>query len=64
VSDNIETTETEETLEIIEIGPVVKKTTKKAAKPQPKEVSQTEKARAIVRARLAAAKRPPVNDYR
>jgi len=64
MSDDIETTDTEETLEVIESAPVVKKATKKAAKPQPKEVSQTEKARAIVRAKLVAAKRPPVNDYR
>ena len=64
MSDDIETTDTEETFEVIEAAPVVKKTTKKAAKPQPKTLSQTDKARAIVKAKLAAANRPPVNDYR
>jgi len=67
MSDNVEmeTTETDETPQNMEAAPVAKKTTKKATKLQaPKEASSTERARAIVRAKLAAAQRPPVNDYR
>ena len=61
----IETTDTDEAPQNMEAAPVAKKATKQATKPQaPKTASNTEKARAIVRAKLAAAQRPPVNDYR
>ena len=61
----IETTDTDEAPQNMEAAPVAKKATKKASKPQEtQKANNTEKARAIVRAKLAAAKRPPVNDYR
>ena len=61
----IETTETDDAPQNMEAAPVVKKATKKAAKPQEiQKANNTERARAIVRAKLAAAQRPPVNDYR
>jgi hypothetical protein len=61
----IETTDTDEAPQNMEAAPVAKKTTKKAAKPQEtQKANNTERARAIVRAKLAAAQRPPVNDYR
>ena len=61
----IETTDTDAAPQNMEAAPVAKKATKKATKPQaPKTASNTEKARAIVRAKLAAAQRPPINDYR
>jgi len=61
----IETTDTDETLQNMEAAPVAKKATKKAAKPcVTHEATTTERARAIGRAKLAAAQRPPVNDYR
>jgi len=61
----IETTETDSAAENMEAAPFAKKATKKAAKPQEtKKANNTERARAIVRAKLAAAQRPPVNDYR
>jgi hypothetical protein len=65
MSEDIKTTDTEQILEVMELAPVAKKATKKAAKPQEtKKANNTERARAIVRAKLAAAQRPPVNDYR
>jgi hypothetical protein len=61
----IETTETDDAPQNMEAASVAKKATKKAAKPQEtQKANNTERARAIVRARLTAAKRPPVNDYR
>jgi DNA-binding PadR family transcriptional regulator len=61
--DDIQTTETEEALHNMEAAQVAKKAVKKAAAKR-KQYTVTEKARAIVRAKLAAANRPPVNDYR
>ena len=61
----IETTDTDEAPQNMEAAQVAKKATKKAAKPQEtQKANNTERARAIVRAKLAAAQRPPVNDYR
>jgi len=61
--DDIQITETQEASYNMEAAPVVKKAVKKAAAKR-KQYTATEKARAIVRAKLAAANRPPVNDYR
>ena len=61
----IETTDTDDAPQNMEAAPVANQAINKATKPQaPKAASNTEKARAIVRAKLAAAQRPPVNDYR
>jgi hypothetical protein len=63
--DEPQTTESDDTPQSMEAAPVAKKATKKAAKPQEtQKANNTERARAIVRAKLAAAQRPPVNDYR
>jgi hypothetical protein len=65
MDENIETTETDDAPQNMEAAPVTKKAAKKAAKPQEtQKANNTERARAIVRAKLAAAQRPPVNDYR
>jgi hypothetical protein len=65
MDENIETTDADDAPQNMEAAPVAKKATKKATKPKAaKESNNTERARAIVRAKLAAAQRPPVNDYR
>jgi hypothetical protein len=65
VNDEMETTETDPTADIMETPPTVKKTAKKSTpKKTETPLSVTELARARVIEKLHAAKRPPVNDYR
>ena len=61
--DEPQTTESDIAPHNMEAAPVAKKAVKKAAVKR-KQYTTTEKARAIVRAKLAAANRPPINDYR
>lgn len=65
MNEEMETTEADPTVDVMETPPTVKKTAKKST-PKKSETpsTTTELARARVIEKLHAAKRPPVNDYR
>ena len=65
MNEEMETTEADPTVDVMETPPTVKKAAKKSTpKKAETPLSVTELARARVIEKLHAAKRPPVNDYR